>query len=145
MMIRVIGQELIDCGMRWEIGRGVGIIWPEYAPRIEIWSGLGPHSNGGTFTAQDIREGVCGECGARWFMPLLVRLKSGDIPSLEEIESAHEKCFGRPMLKCNSGGELHSLFLQHVRTDKSPEAFFPCHSVRRQRWDDSSKTWMIVG
>lgn len=158
-MIRILGQELLEYrdwasrgldfnwpkSLPWyELRHGMGIFWDVDSPKIECWTGLGPHSPGGTYEPIGVMETWFFEAGADWFTPFLTRLKSGESVTVEDVELRHKDIFGVPMLQMEDDGKFLGRLYEHLRSGGRPEVFFPCCRIVRMEWHEIGKKWRSV-
>jgi hypothetical protein len=149
-MIRIIGQELAfsirppsESG-EYLILDGMGLSWPEHYPKLDCWAGIGPHSIGALRLPAEVNERNCITCGADWFVPFLMRLKTGYEVALNEIEAAHVERFGQPMLQMDD----HDVFLAHFYrlwgSGGQPADFFPCCRIVKVIWNEAAQIWQVM-
>jgi hypothetical protein len=149
-MIRIIGQEL-DFQVRapqefgeYRILEGIGLSWPEYYPQLACWTGIGPHSIGASRLPTELNECDCITCGADWFVPFLMRLKTGHEVALNEIEAAHVERFGQPMLQMEDHDVFLTKFFRFLSSGRNPEGFFPCCRIVKVIWNEAAQIWQVV-
>lgn len=138
--MKIIGQQLMDCGNYFAFREGLGCGWPGGDFELSLWSGLGPHSAGGRMQPNQVNERDILACGAAWFLPVLEELKRAKKVSPDDVEQAHRHAFGRPMVEMTKDTELIQDFNAHVKAGKPPSSFFT--ACRIVKWDPEKGLWI---